>query len=261
MNTVYYAGRSERRIACLNQLPEVDRVECVNWGEEPDIADVMKIIRGKLAFALPIILQQVGVLNGHVVVAADSRTEILVRKGNEIVHESKGKPRDDEEVFSNFVRMAEVLQLVEAASYQLRAASIAQTKTGTVVDQQLCVVRISSQGIRHLATEVGFIEYQQAYADFYSTPPYSSHNLSKICLTGISSGLSLPVLVSMGIIERVGVNGEVGELDERRLKEAMLAVAVGFGPRVLEKIHPESMDAVMQWSWLNQVTQKVINHL
>lgn len=250
---IYYAGQSERRTASLARLAGVTEVKSVGGGEEPETPNVLQVAFGKIAYALPLVLDEVGRLNGHMVLAADARTELKMGMNGNTTHVSKGKPRDEEEVFEHFQRMARV----ESPGYRLRAGSVAYSKRGVVHDSNTARVTLTSQGVHHLSTSRGFDEYGAAYREFYSTPPYSSHDLTALDFTHISSGLSLPVLMSLGMVEGLGVDSEPEEVNNHLLKAAIFTVAVGFGPNVLREIHPDALESVMAWSWLNEVADKV----
>lgn len=262
--TIYYTGMSERRTLALQQIPGVSEVINFDGGPEEDTADVMGIMWEKVAYAFPQVLENAGgYLNGHAVVAADARTSIMVHddQGN-IVLESKGKPKGDQEIFENFVRMAIVADELGFGHYQLISASGVVTKEGKAQDLDTVAVNLTKKGINFIATPAGYDEYKAAFLDFYSSGEYSANQLSAIGPSKISGGISLPVLRAMGMVETI--NGTEQADGSREAYEAfrlgLLTVAVGFGQNVLQRVHPDALPRLLQWEWLNGVSRKVTKH-
>ncbi|NCN03608.1 MAG: hypothetical protein GW942_00870 [Candidatus Pacebacteria bacterium] len=262
--TIYYTGMSERRTLALNQIPDVQAVKNFDGGPEEDTADVMSIMWDKVAYAFPRVIEDAGgYLNGHAVIAADARTSILVPvRDTQSVLESKGKPKDDEAIFENFSRMALIANEMGFGHYQLISASGVVTKNQRVQDLDRVEVDISKKGLDHLSTPNGYDEYLAAFLDFYSSGEYSANHLSAIGPSKISGGISLPVLRSMGIVERVNGVEQVDTSKEayEAFRLGLLTVAVGFGPNVLGKVNPDAMARLLQWDWLNQVSRKVTKY-
>jgi len=259
---IIYAGNSERRTLALKQLPGVKNVHNFYGGPEADIGDVRKITHDKINYVLTQlteVMRSVG--ENDYLVAADSRTEILVPDEYENrKFESKGKPSNLEDVFINFSRMYLVAKELGFASYQVRSASALLDNLGKrITDLFLCGVDINKSGIEYLSSEKGFDEYLQCFHDFYSSETYSNNKLSSIGPHRISGGISLPVLRKMGMVKSVN-NVEQNNSAEsvEAFKLGFWTVAVGFGPSILKKVHPDAMATVLSWDWFNEVTKKVI---
>lgn len=260
---IYYTGGSERRILALEQISEIDEVINFAGGPEEDIADVISIMWAKMAYAYPHVLEDAGgYLNNHIVIAVDARISILVKNNvGALILDSKGKPEDDEAVYRNFLQMSLISNEVGYGHYQLISASGGLTKEGHTNDVDICRVDLSKIGIDYLATCRGYDEYVSVFKEFYISSAYVGNNLSAISPSKISGGISLPVLRSMGLVKFV--NGVEQARSSREAFEAfrlgLLTVAVGFGPNVLKKIHPDALEKLLEWEWLNQVATKVTN--
>lgn len=257
-----YAGFSERRILCLKEIPGVDLVKAVGGGEEPDIREVDVVTNLKLDYAR-------GKLGAHtdssvksLLIAADARTEVSAESAGSSFYVSKGKPKSEKEVLSNFEMMLAIAQKFGYATYRVVSASALENGVRMGSETIQAAVVISRENLEYLVSLEGFIAYLRAFKLFYSTPPYSSKGLSAINVKKLSGGISLPVLVSMGLVEQVdGVSLRNNDQDEvyDALRGGLLTVACGFGPNILNKIHPNAMDRILAWDWLNQVTTKMIN--
>ena len=259
---IFYAGRSERRTLALKQLPSVKEVFSFDGGPEENIGDVRKITHAKMDHVLPRVKELMGgVKEEDLLVAADSRTEILVHdEHGDRNFESKGKPRNLEDVLVNFLRMSFVAKEIGFAAYQVRSASALLDSAGQrTEDLDLCKVRIKKSGIEHLSTSNGFDEYLQAFSEFYSSGAYVANQLSAIGPRKISGGISLPVLRQMGMVESVNkIEQNLSREAAEAFKLGLWTVAVGFGPAILEKVHPDSLAIILAWDWLNEVTAKVL---
>lgn len=259
---LYYAGSSERRVQCLNQIPGVEKVNAVGGGEEPDIREVEHITDLKISHARGKLgrLETNGLVR-NLLIAADARTEISAEKKGSDVFVSKGKPRSEREVLENFVAMQVIAQKYGYATYRVVSASALENGVRMGSETIQAEVVLSRKSLDYLTSTEGFVAYIRAFKLFYSTPPYSNKGLTAINVKKLSGGISLPVLVSMGLVESVdGVNLRSSDADEKydALRGGLLTVACGFGPNVLNQIHPEALDKVMAWDWLNAVTTKII---
>ena len=261
--TVIYAGQSERRIAFLRSLPLV-KVAYHGGMDEPDVPDVKQIVFHKLNQAKEELNGELLLFlwGGHVLVAADARTEVKRIDANSgVIFESQGKPVSVNTVQQNFRSMflAQKHDGTDEASYRVRVASISETVGNQAVGVQLIGVVFKPHALEFLASEIGFKAYLDAYDYFYRRPPYSSYGLRPIDPTKISAGLSLPVLVSMGLVEALELDDNKCDISKKTLSQAIFAVAVGFAPNVIESIHPDAMSYVMQWPWLVKVVSNVLN--
>lgn len=264
LRTVYYTGMSERRTLALQQIPGVKEVINFDGGPEEDTDDVMKIMWEKVAYAFPKVIENTGgYLNGHAVVAADARTSILVHddRGDRVLV-SKGKPKEDEDVIENFARMAIVADELGKGHYQLISASGVVTKAGRTYDLDTVEVDLTKIGLKHIATPAGYEEYKAAFLDFYSSGEYSANKLPAIGPSKISGGISLPVLRAMGMVETINGVKQVDTSKEayEAFRLGLFTVAVGFGPNVLQRVHPDAMPRLLQWDWLNGVSRKVTKY-
>jgi hypothetical protein len=259
---IIYAGKSERRILALKQLPGVKNVFNFNGGPEKNIGDVRKITHEKMDYVLPQLDQLMGSLGeDDYLVAADSRTEILSFDDNgNRAFESKGKPYDLEDVLINFQRMSFVAKELGFANYQVRSASALLDNLGRrITDLVLCGVDINKSGIDYLSSERGFDEYIKCFHDFYSSEVYSTNQLSSIGPQKISAGVSLPVLRQMGMVKSVNKVEQDGSREAvKAFRLGLWTVAVGFGPSILERVHPDAMATIIGWDWLDEVTKKVV---
>jgi len=259
---LYYAGKSERRILCLNEIPGVINVNAVGGGEEPDIREVDVVTDLKLSHARSKLSRfDTNSKVKKILIAADARTEISAELNGRSVFVSQGKPKNEKEVLANFEVMQEIAMKHGFATYRVVSASALENGIRMGAETIQAEVVISKQSLDYLASAKGFVSYLRAFKLFYSTPPYSNKGLTAINVKKLSGGISLPVLVSMGLVESVdGVKLRSNDEDEvyDALRGGLLTVACGFGPNVLNKIHPDALDKILAWDWLNQVTAKII---
>jgi len=249
--TIVAATESPRRLLFLASIPAI-KLLVYGGGEELATNDVIQVAVGK-AISAREQLRSEQILNGQLIVGADIRTEILTPKG----FVSRGKPKDGEHlVWENFAQMS----LVDGKlGYRLVAGSAVDHEGKMTKSFSLCRVFIKKEGMIYLSSLRGFEEYKAAYLDFYSSPPYSSQNLRPIGLRDVSGGISLPVLVSMGLVEGISFDGvNMIDLSRESLMRAIFIAGVGYGPAVLEKLDPNYLEIIKAWDWLNQVTNKIL---
>lgn len=261
---VFYAGESQRRVQCLQLIPSVTKVAIVGGGEEPDIREVVTIAGQKIDYARQRLNGAMRSENGikKVLVAADARTEIsALDGGGKVTYVSKGKPQEEKDVLANFRTMNQVANIWGYAPYKVVSASVFEERGVRKTELMQAGVVISSESLQYLSSNAGFTSYLREFKEFYSSAPYSTNGLKAIDVQQLSGGISLPVLASMGLVESVdGVrlkDGEKGTMIEA-LKGGLLTVACGFGATILEMIHPEALDKILAWNWLNEVTEKVL---
>ena len=254
---VLYAGESQRRIAFLEQA--FDRSEVTNFpvGPEPEI-DTVAVMRYKLGVGL--MTTPEGFFGA--IIAADTRTSVPMMVGNDIRMTDKGKPKNQHELYESFVDMQNVSEFTgENPFYQVQSASGLLHLNGKRVqleDKHTCLVVLRKIGLQTLLTEEGFKKYLKEFAQFYSQPPYSTHNMSPITPADLSGGLSLPVLTKMGVVQSVeGVDIEDNRFRDT-LKHNIHVVAVGISPAILTSVQVDPQKAIYKWGWLNEVTGRAL---
>ncbi len=257
------ASTSYRRRLALQQIPGVE-VVFVGGGEEPDTEDLVTVALSKIAFAYPMILQMCRRNNKELsgVVAADTNTHIGVIENNDVRLASKKKPDSIQTPRKHFMRMSQLAKKMGEGYYEVSSSAALQDKTGTVAGTEVTRVVLHQEMIRLLATPDGYAQYLATFDNFYSSHAYSQNGLPPVTPQNLSGGISLPVLLKMGAVRAVdGVDlhrNTVRKVDET-LHRALLNVAVGFSPNVLEKIHPEAMQYLLQWSWLQNAVNEAQN--
>lgn len=257
------ASSSSRRKAALEQIPDIKIVN-IGGGEEADHDDLVTIALNKIAFAYPDILKscQEQAMNLLGILAADTNTLIKVTHQQTSKLERKGKPKHHEHTQGYFKRMANLAERDGAGYYEVVAASAFQTEIGSIAGVETTRVFLNQAKLQELASDDGFTNYQDQFIKFYNSEAYSSSGCRAIDITDISAGISFPVLTKMGLVEEV--NGiKIKELPasatEAVLKRALLNVAIGFSPQILEKIHPDALTYLMAWSWTNEVVDLILS--
>ncbi len=130
-------------------------------------------------------------------------------------------------------------------------------KVTLIEDHKKHLIDFRPERFQELANETGFRKYLKELEDFYSGPPYTNHNMH-LKLDHLSAGISLPVLVKMGVIGSIdGV--DVGDSKFRdQLREAICNVAVGISPALLTSLQIDEHDVIGKWTWLNGVVDKAL---
>ena len=254
---VLYAGGSQRRIAFIEQAFNRSEVASFPVGLEPDV-NTIDVMRYKLGVGLE------STPEGYfgAIIAADTRTSVPMIVGDTICMADKGKPRNQHELYESFVNMQNVSEFTgENPFYQVQSASGLLHLNGKRVqleDIHTCLVALKKAGLQTLLTEEGFKKYLEEFAQFYSQPPYSTHNMKPITPADLSGGLSLPVLTKMGIVQSVeGV--DIGDNRFRdTLKHNIHVVAVGISPAILTSVQVDPQKAIYEWGWLDEVTDHAL---
>lgn len=257
------ASGSPRRKAALEQIPDIKIIN-VGGGEEAETADLVNIALCKIAFAYPTILDNCREISSALfgVVAADTNTLIGIIENGRNHLESKGKPQNYDVTMQHFSRMSDRAKSVGFGYYEATAASAFQGDVGTTSELRTTRVVLNKDKIANLASTSGFQEYLELFNAFYRSRAYSSSGLSPVQPTDLSAGISLPVLVKMGAVEMINgteLKKEKAKKLELVLKQALLNVAVGFSPKILEKIHPDAISYLIGWSWTNQVVEEMLS--
>jgi hypothetical protein len=252
-----YAGGSPRRLACLQQIPGVE-VTAVGGGFEPNIREVGRIAELKISRAKqhlyrtnpnPLVQEN----NHKVLVAVDARTEIpIVDSRGNIAYLSMGKPKDLTEVLNNFKLILSAAANSGAATYRVVCASLLDGGKLLRKETIQSSITLSEENLKYLVSSVGFMEYLRTFEKIEE----------KISPFDVSGGLSLSVLVSMGLVENIdGVslrNATQAEI-VHALKCGLLTVACGFGVNVLNSVHPKALETILEWHWLQTETQNILS--
>ncbi len=257
------ASSSPRRKAALEQIPDI-KVVNIGGGEEADHDDLVTIALNKIAFAYPNILKscQEQAMNLIGILAADTNTLIKVMHQQTSKLERKGKPIHHENTKSYFKKMADWAERNGAGYYEVVAASAFQTSTGSIAGIETTRISLNQAKLRNLASDDGFANYQDQFAQFYNSEAYGRSGCQALSMNDISAGISFPVLTKMGLVEEVN-GAKLQELPspsaEILLKKALLNVAIGFSPQILEQIHPDALTYLMAWSWTNEVVDLILS--
>lgn len=259
--TILYAGESPRRTSFLTHVFPKSELYTFSVEPEPHTDDVVAVVNHKLDLGLDKLgeLSLNGTRDRSIIVAADIRTltaHAVNNGGFEL--RSTSKLESTEEVKRNLLRMAESFEekgekpfyIVDIAS---GSHSIADNRRKTARGHSY--ITLDDQSLKDLITNEGFEKYIARFNQFYSEPPYSTHNLPALSLTDISAGLSLPVLTQMGVLDSLnGVSRDDADAFRRTFAQELFKVGVGFD---LSLFSNASID-IRDWSWLNQVTDKVL---
>ena len=257
---VIYPGTSTRRMAFLTQaFPKAEHIT-VGIGEETqgDIGETMKYKLNEGVSQLPQTEQCV------VIVAADQQNitpKIDLLTGS-IILTSHQKPKNEEAVLEMFQDMSTFSEETsQNPFYYGDAASgvlhLHNNKATLIEDRKKHLVDFRPERFKELANKHGFRHYLEELKDFYSGPPYTDHNMH-LELTHLSAGISLPVLVKMGIVRSIdGVDIENDRFREQ-LKEAICNVAVGISTALLTTLHVDEQEVIGKWTWLNGVVDKAM---
>ncbi len=263
LRVIGLASTSKRRQQALEQIPGL-QIQSVPGGEEAQIDDVLSIALQKITFAYPTLLQLCQntnqVLDG--VVAADTHTVlgVLQISGHPSLR-SEGKPTEVERVKQHFHAMATCARETGYGYYKVVSASAVQDAVGTLAQLTTTKVALKQSGLTYLVSEQGFSEYLDQFSAFYCGSAYNSYGLHGVTPLDISAGISLPVLSKMRILESVGgVDLRTARMPEIRLalKLGVLNAAIGFAPEVLTRIQAQAMHYIMDWPWLNSVTDSCL---
>ena len=261
--TIGLASSSIRRKLALEQIPDL-KVINVGGGEEIVMDDLLTIALSKIAFAYPTILESCRSMSANLigVLAADTNTLIRILASSGPQLERKNKPSKPETTLNHFRHMSKAAEQFGAGYYEVAAASALQTNNGSLAGIETTRVTLNQKKLNQLALEDGFASYQENFINFYNSEAYRDSGCQPLAMSDISAGISLPVLIKMGIVDQVN-EVKLKELHSRflenTLKKALLNVAVGFSPQVLKRIHPDAMAYLMGWSWTNQVLDFILS--
>lgn len=259
--SIVYAGSSSRRSIFLQSAFPSQTHYSILIGSEPAV-DIAQVVHHKLDVACE---QGVPQDTCVAVIAADTNTVIPTfdHLTQGITLSSKGKPTGFEEVRHAFHQIAKVAEvrneppfyLVDSASAMLHLNS----SRHLVTDREACVIVLEEGGLRELGDEKGFEKYLREFQAFYSRPPYTTHDM-EIGITDLSGGISLPVLVKMGLV--TSVNG-IARTDGRFrdvLQYGIHTAAIGVSPRILNTVQINGEEMIKNWPWLNSVVDSALSN-
>lgn len=252
---VIYAGTSPRRATFIQDTFKTIPFQSFDISPEPPWTDTGLVMRYKIGRAY-----EGNSFNGNaVVLGADTRTltPILNNTGS-ISMVSRGKPKNDEELFRTFQSIHEVAKVTgEQPCYMVENSSgllhhDVNGQTNFMEDRDNVFVMLKKEGAAHLATTRGISEYMKEFRDFYSQPPYEK----SVTPFDLSGGISLPVLTKMGMIDSVDGISPDSFMFYKVLRRALHTVAIGISPELLDNVGINSANVIKHWDWINQVTKK-----
>lgn len=256
---VLYAGNSKRRMALLKHAFQAQAPTGVIVGQEPDV-DVSQVARHKID-----VVYDLGVPKDacSAIIAADTHTvtPIFNSMSGEIEMLSRGKPKNAQDVQEALQQMTKVADMKnEKPFYYADAASAMLHLNGSahlVEDRERCLVELDREKLRWLG-EGGFPDYVKKFIEFYSRPPYSTHNM-EVNITDLSGGISLPLLVQMGAVTSVDGVDRGDERFRKALLRGIYTAAIGISPDILTTVQVDGHKIIQDWSWLNGVVDSALN--
>ncbi len=255
---VIYPGTSSRRAAFFRRAFPEREFRNVAIGKEPggDIADVMKF---KLGQALPHIPENRCVA----VIAADTQnvTPSLDRETGGVRMTSWPKPDNAEKVYRMFRDMVEFGDEMNQPPFYVGDSSSGMLHLNgsahLVEDRRQSVVELYEPRFRQLADVRGFEEYLRQLDLFYGQELYAENGM-RMGLKDLSAGISLPVLVKLGMVSSVDGVSVQDPMFRAKLLEGVHNVAVGISPGVLETVQVDKRGAIEEWPWLNGVVDSAL---
>lgn len=256
---VIYPGTSSRRMAFFDHAFPGTPVVQLPIGEEP-VGDIGEVARFKLNEA-SLQFNHEGFGQCVAVVAADQNNVTPAMTENGPVMISRLKPRNPREVLGTFSQIVEFSDATNQKPFYVGDSASAMLHLNgsahLVEDRQQSTVELNDR-FRLLATPEGFAHYERALTEFYSQPPYSTSHM-EVGMENLSAGISLPVLVKMGMVD--SVDGVLHD-DPRFRQQLLLAVhnvAVGVSPRLLKPVQVDERKVLEQWNWLNGVVDSALS--
>lgn len=247
---VVYAGQSHRRHAFLRHEFAEATIDSYPGGNEPDIPNIIDVMHGKINHVLEHFLNRS--TESVMVLAADTRTKV-----NQV---SRGKPQSEavaQETFISLARMSKNTGHPPTYIVETASGSHHTDRQNRREATKQCVVELDPHAVFYFATDQGFVVYTSTLTRFYAGPAYASEGLPPIDVTGISAGLSLPLLVRLGAVCSIDQVPVDHEEFVRVFKRALYTVAVGFAP---ELWGGEIRETVNGWPWLDKVAEQSLGH-
>ncbi len=256
-SSVTYAGASKRRLIFLRDIfPDIPVRNC-DVEPEPKDEDVIPTMRYKIGRARDL----VPIDEASIILAADTRTKTPKTNNGRIEMVNQGKPETAADVFNTFKEIDHASRIgIDPPFYTLESGSGMLYRNGR--DQLLemhdvNLITLTREGASRLSNINGFADYVKAFQDFYSRPPYSKR-YSQVKPQDLSAGISLPVLVRMGIVDSVNGIPKDSLLFYKALRHAIHIAAVGMSSELLELVGVGHKVAVSHWGWINSVTQSAL---
>ncbi len=265
------ASTSHRRMKALEQIPDLEIIK-VGGGEEKQDDPLLQITLSKISFAYPTIIELCQQYDRQLsgVVAADTNTLISILKHGKNKLVRKGKPHDEAITQKYFRQMYKRAQQDGKGYYEVASSSAFQFhdpelngdgRAGASSGTEVSRITLDPERLRYLQTDEGYAEYVEKFTAFYGSPTYKNQGFSQVHLTDLSGGISLPVLMKMGAVDKI--NGaqlatEAINKVEWITKLALFNVAVGFSPAIIREIDPDGMNYMMQWEWLQGATDEAL---
>lgn len=259
---VIYAGQSLRREIFLKTCFPDKPILTFNIDPEPKIDNVHEIMKFKLRKVLNLVQTK----EGDVIFAADTRTKTPVMDNDTGASRliAKSKPNSLEEVKETFKAMFKVSKKEgKAPSYSVEAASGAYYLNHRVEFfsvQDSCLVVLNEKKISEIITDEGFLKYLKLFDEFYTSSPYEKDGIKRLTPFNLSGGISLPVLVKMGVVESVHSIPIKSPIFRNVFKYAVQTVAVGMAVDLVDLFGANGQDLINQWPWLSGVVDHSLNN-
>lgn len=259
---VFYAGGSHRRHLFLKSSFSDINVQQVDVEPEPLYPDVEGVAQHKILTALTRLSAQF--IDGCVVFAADTRTETpkIDPKSGKTTIVSQGKPDNIDMLYETFAGLSATADDNHQPFYRVRSASSMLHLNGSATHYNVVnhvEITLNRSAVNQLTTHGGMNRYLQAFNEFYSSPPYSTHGLPVVTPGDLSAGLSLPVLVKLGIVESVYGVSSASQMFRMALTHAMHTVAVGVSTDLIAMFKPSVGDLMQKDNkWLHGVVASAL---
>lgn len=255
---IIYAGQSARRKAFFEDIFPDTPIISFSVDPEPQTSEMEVILEDKLIKGVHYLASLDGQVrtNKVAIVAADTRT--LVPFIDDVLGvESLGKPTDEEEVVGVFDEMFRVGEFTgQDPYYEVFSISGSVSTEGKQLFTSSDRTRITlhHQALSYLKTAEGFQKYKDLFHLFYRSGPYEKEGMPQQLLTDLSAGLSLPVLIKLGVVKVID-GQEIS--NPKNLRRAFFTVAVGVQPEVVEPFNTNVINILDKWDWLNQVVREI----
>ena len=206
---VVYAGTSKSRSAYIEEAADGKARYLQIQGDEPEIEDVLVTARAKATSVGPLIR---GAGISPIVVANDTRTDLLVKDERGYRLLNKGKPKTINEAHDTFRIMLNTSRATrKPVPYIIRTATYIHDPREPENDLQSehdTSVWLSPSALHVLSSDSGFRKYRDEVNSRFG-----------VDVTQISAGLAIPILLDRGHV--VGLNGHpIDSLPKRKEIEA-----------------------------------------
>lgn len=260
-----YAGSSGRRELFLIQafpFPNTVIVQQIKT-PEPEIEDVVAIANWKIEQVSKLETAQTRLRqnpNG-IIISADVKNRSLILLDTDLGtsatepkpehSESLGKPKSEEEVRSNFNRMART----KDPYYTAEAGTVIDSRKGRFKNLVAITIHLDRRKMQEFSSVQGFERYKQAFRNFYSSDIYASNGLEPAELIEIAGGFSLGVLLSLGAVTAIDGTPKGDPKFRHVVKRALYHVLIGFDIGLLRKhLRPDIERVIDTDAWLGNVT-------